>query len=208
MTPKFLFNSGQNYRLLYGLWFPSLPFKTHHLFPPKWHWFTRAHCLVLPQASTSDLLTSLAIADLVAGLLAVPLFIIVADPRQKILPGVLYDCVDMFAGKSSMFTLAVISLERLPAIARPLRRRQVTLGHYTIAIVTPWILSLLSHQLRCCYISLSWQRRSSSPLLPSAYQRQCWRVLLIASFGESSPKVYIIMKWEHEMTQDYWGHKL
>ena len=112
MTPKFLFNSGQNYRLLYGLWFPSLPFKTHHLFPPKWHWFTRAHCLVLPQASTSDLLTSLAIADLVAGLLAVPLFIIVADPRKKILPGVLYDCVDMFAGKSSMFTLAVISLER------------------------------------------------------------------------------------------------
>ena len=53
MTPKFLFNSGQNYRLLYGLWFPSLPVKTHHLFPPKWHWFMRAHCpLVLPQAST------------------------------------------------------------------------------------------------------------------------------------------------------------
>ena len=77
------------------------------------------------------------------GLLAVPLFIIVADPGQKILPGVLDDCVDMFAGKSSMFTLAVISLERLHAIARPLRHRQVTLGHYTIAIVTPWILSFM-----------------------------------------------------------------
>ena len=48
-----------------------------------------------------------------------PLFIIVADPGKKILTGVLYDCVDMFAGKSSMFTLAVVSLERLHAIARP-----------------------------------------------------------------------------------------
>ena len=89
------------------------------------------------------LLTSLAIADLVVGLLAVPLYIIVADPGQKLLPRVLYDCVDMFAGKSSMFTLAAISLERLHAIARPLRHRQVTLGHYTIAIVTPWILSFM-----------------------------------------------------------------
>ena len=53
------------------------------------------------------------------GLLAVPLYIIVADPGQKILPGVRYDCVDMFAGKSSMFTLAVVSLERLHAIAQP-----------------------------------------------------------------------------------------
>ena len=89
------------------------------------------------------LLTSLAIADLVVGLLAVPLYIIVADPGQKLLPRALYDCVDMFAGKSSMFTLAAISLERLHAIARPLRHRQVTLGHYTIAIVTPWILSFM-----------------------------------------------------------------
>ena len=48
-----------------------------------------------------------------------PLYIIVADPGQRILPGVRYDCVDMFAGKSSMFTLAVVSLERLHAIAQP-----------------------------------------------------------------------------------------
>ena len=50
---------------------------------------------------------------------------------------------DMFAGLSSVFTLAAISLERLHAIARPLRHRQLTLRSYAIAIATPWILSVI-----------------------------------------------------------------
>ena len=49
----------------------------------------------------------------------------------------------MFAGLSSVFTLAAISLERLHAIARPLRHRQLTLRSYAISIATPWILSLI-----------------------------------------------------------------
>ena len=49
----------------------------------------------------------------------------------------------MFAGLSSIFTLAAISLERLHAIVRPLRHRQLTLRSYAIAIVTPWILSII-----------------------------------------------------------------
>ena len=48
----------------------------------------------------------------------------------------------MFAGLCSVFTLAAISLERLHAIARPLRHRQLTLRSYAIAIATPWIFSL------------------------------------------------------------------
>ena len=39
--------------------------------------------------------------------------------------------------------LAAISLERLHAIARPLRHRQLTLRSYAIAIATPWIFSLI-----------------------------------------------------------------
>ena len=49
----------------------------------------------------------------------------------------------MFAGLSSIFTLAAISLERLHAIVRPLRHRQLTLHSYAIAIATPWILSII-----------------------------------------------------------------
>ena len=45
-----------------------------------------------------------------------------------------YRSMDLFAGLSSIFTLAAISLERLHAIVRPLRHRQLTLRSYAIAI--------------------------------------------------------------------------
>ena len=48
----------------------------------------------------------------------------------------------MFAGFSSIFHLAVISLERLHATLRPFRHRQLSLKAYWVAIATPWMLSL------------------------------------------------------------------
>ena len=87
------------------------------------------------------LLISLAFADLLVGLIPVPLYIIVQYSRYRIFD-LVYIRVDMFAGLSSVFTLAAISLERLHAIARPLRHRQLTLRSYAIAIATPWIFSL------------------------------------------------------------------
>ena len=87
------------------------------------------------------LLISLAFADLLVGLIPVPLYIIIQYSRYRIF-GLVYIRVDMFAGLSSVFTLAAISLERLHAIARPLRHRQLTLRSYAIAIATPWIFSL------------------------------------------------------------------
>ena len=90
------------------------------------------------------LLISLAFADLLVGLIAVPLYIMKqADiPHFSSTTYSVFLCVDMFAGLSSVFTLATISLERLHAIARPLRHRQLTLRSYAIAIATPWIFSL------------------------------------------------------------------
>ena len=90
------------------------------------------------------LLISLAIADLLVGLISVPFYIAVKNIPYRI--GILqlsYRCVDMITGLSSVFTLAAISLERLHAIARPLRHRQLTLRSYAIAIATPWIFSLI-----------------------------------------------------------------
>ena len=88
------------------------------------------------------LLISLAFADLLVGLIPMPLYIIGQYSRYRIL-NLVYICVDIFAGLCSVFTLAAISLERLHAIARPLRHRQLTLRSYAIAIATPWIFSLI-----------------------------------------------------------------
>ena len=103
------------------------------------------------------LLISLAFADLLVGLIPVPLYIMIqADlPHFGSTTYVFFLCVDMFVGLSSVFTLEAISLERLHAIARPLRHRQLTLRSYAIVIATPWIFSLivsLSYLLYVFYV--------------------------------------------------------
>ena len=70
-----------------------------------------------------------------------PLLIMMAD--SSIIARFVYRSMDLFAGLSSIFTLAAISLERLHAIVRPLRHRQLTLRSCAIAIATPWILSII-----------------------------------------------------------------
>ena len=91
------------------------------------------------------LLISLAFADLLVGLIPVPLYIM---SQANLLPHTAYPnwvylFVDMITGLSSVFTLTAISLERLYAISRPLRHRQLTLRSYAIAIATPWIFSFI-----------------------------------------------------------------
>ena len=88
------------------------------------------------------LLISLAMADLLVGLITIPMYMIMWFTRQTLVPSLVFDCVDMFTGFSSVFTLVFISLERLKAIVQPLRHRQLALHSYFIAIATPWILSI------------------------------------------------------------------
>ena len=85
------------------------------------------------------LLISLAFADLLVGC-ATTLFVAV-NFRLFALWFVFY-LLDMFAGLSSIFHLAVISLERLHATLRPFRHRQLILKAYWVATATPWLLSL------------------------------------------------------------------
>ena len=89
------------------------------------------------------LLIVLAIADLLVGLFAVP-----STHLYELVPRAALDGVDMFTGLSSIFTLTVISLERLFAICRPLRHRQLSSHSYAIAIAAPWILSLAVTSVR------------------------------------------------------------
>ena len=85
------------------------------------------------------LLISLAFADLLVGC-ATTMYVIVQCHFFAL--SFVFNIFDMFVGLSSIFHLAVISLERLHATLRPFRHRQLSLKAYWVAIATPWILSL------------------------------------------------------------------
>ena len=92
------------------------------------------------------LLISLAFADLLVGC-ATTMYVIVECGFSAL--WYVLDIFDMFVGLSSIFHLAVISLERLHGTVRPFRHRHLSLKAYWVAIATPWILSL------CLAISVS-----------------------------------------------------
>ena len=97
------------------------------------------------------LLISLAVADLLVGVLSVPLYI-VANLDTSALSRVYASIyVDIFTGLTSILTLAVISLERMYAVAWPFRHRTLPLCAYKFAIVTPWILAATVASIRVLF---------------------------------------------------------
>ena len=91
---------------------------------------------------SSFLLIGLGVADLLVGGLAIPLFI--AGYETSSLKTVfVFERVDMFTGTSSIYTLAVISLERMFAIGWPLSHRTLNFRVYICAIVIPWIIAVI-----------------------------------------------------------------
>ena len=86
------------------------------------------------------LLISLAFADLLVGLLSVPLYIAIsANPGEVMLVNFVFTYGDPFTGIASIFTLTAISLERMYAIGWPFRHRTLTFRVYIFAIAIPWI---------------------------------------------------------------------
>ena len=87
-------------------------------------------------------LINLAVADLLVGC-TIPLYIaraVMAPHNRKKLSFAWYQSV--FTSVSAIFHLLVISLERLHAILRPFRHRQLSLKAYWVTIAVPWIFSL------------------------------------------------------------------
>ena len=99
------------------------------------------------------LLTSLAFADLLVGFVTMLFLLDFNVSPHWVALFIACDNLDMFTGLSSIFHLAVISLERLHATLRPFRHRQLSLKAYCVVIATPWILSV---SLTISYIMLSW----------------------------------------------------
>ena len=87
------------------------------------------------------LMISLAVADLLVGLLSLPLYIVANLYAFALWSFYARLYVDIFTGLTSIFTLAVISLERMHAVGWPLRHRTLRLRAYKFAIATPWILA-------------------------------------------------------------------
>ena len=93
------------------------------------------------------LLISLAVADLLVGLLTVPLYIAFNTIRYMgqsyLLVGSVYVFTDIFTGIASIYTLAAISLERMYSIGWPFRHRTLNFRHYISAISVPWIMAAI-----------------------------------------------------------------
>ena len=91
---------------------------------------------------TSFLLISLSFADLLVGLLSIPLFIAFYE-AYSVTVNMVFRRVDVFTALASIYTLGVISLERMFAVAWPYRHRTLKLRAYICAIATPWIMATI-----------------------------------------------------------------
>ena len=94
------------------------------------------------QKRSYSLLMSLAVADLLVGSFAVP-FYIKAVVSQGYTWFFVSISADVFTGITSIYTLAVISLERMFAVGWPLRHRTVNYRVYICTISIPWIIAAI-----------------------------------------------------------------
>ena len=94
------------------------------------------------QKRNYPLLMSLAVADLLVGIFAVP-FYIKTVVSQGYTWYVISIGADVFTGTTSIYTLVVISLERMFAVGWPVRHRTVNYRVYVCAISIPWIIAAI-----------------------------------------------------------------
>ena len=110
------------------------------------------------------LLIGLGVADLLVGGLAIPLFI-AAFESASITTWRVFNIVDMFTSTSSIYTLAVISLERMFAIGWPLRHRTANFRIYICAISIPWIIAAIFTVLTDEYLNFIISDRVICPIV-------------------------------------------
>ena len=101
--------------------------------------FTKGH---FRQKRAYIFLINLAVSDLVIGAIVIPLYISVAFFKRED-NRLVYLCFDVTAGFGSVFTVGFISLERLSAVASPLKHRLFRVKHYVVAIICVWLSALV-----------------------------------------------------------------
>ena len=88
------------------------------------------------------LLIGLGVADLLVGGLAIPLLIATYESASTTVWRV-FNLVYVFTSTSSIYALAVFSVERMFAIGWPLRHRTANFRVYICAIALPWIIAAI-----------------------------------------------------------------
>lgn len=90
-------------------------------------------------------LISLAMADMMVGAVAIPLYIYLSIQKTLTKRAVhhIYEAVDILSGLASVFTLALISVERLFAIGWPLFHRTLRKRAYFYFVGLAWISALI-----------------------------------------------------------------
>ena len=107
----------------------------------------------LVRRRTHFFLISLAVADMMVGAVAAPLYIylsIQTDHRKGAVHHV-FEAVDILAGLASVFTLGMISAERLFAIGWPLMHRVLRKRNYFSFIGFAWLSALLISMINLLY---------------------------------------------------------
>lgn len=107
----------------------------------------------LVRRRTLFFLISLAIADLMVGAVAIPLYIYLSlqTSLQKGAMHHLFEAVDILSGLASVFTLAMISVERLFAIGWPLLHRILRKRAYFGFIGLGWFSALTISMINLLY---------------------------------------------------------
>jgi len=94
---------------------------------------------------THYFLINLSIADFMVGAISVPLFVsYLVDPKiwsQSLALSMIHSSVDILSGLASVFTLAIVSVERLIAVSIPFKFRMIPRKVYFGCIAATWFLS-------------------------------------------------------------------
>ena len=94
---------------------------------------------------THYFLINLSIADFIVGAVSVPLFIsYLVNPRmwsESLMLPMIHSTVDILSGLASVFTLAIVSLERLLAVSIPFKYRMIPRKAYFCCVGATWFLA-------------------------------------------------------------------
>lgn len=92
---------------------------------------------------TNYFVVSLAVADIIVGVISIPIWISIlsySSAEIGVVLKIVYNVLDLFAGTSSILHLVVISMERFFAVVYPIRHRNTSAKVYNVFLIAVWVI--------------------------------------------------------------------